>query len=46
MMMMPSARAGVGGEAKAKAEAKSKKVMRATIVRFIGYSSIGVWVVD
>jgi len=36
MMMMPSARAGVGGEAKAKAEAKIKKVNRATIVRCMG----------
>jgi hypothetical protein len=37
MMMIPSARAGVGGEAKAKAEAQSKRVNRATI-RFIGAS--------
>jgi hypothetical protein len=35
-MIMPSAWAGVGDEAKAKAEAKSKRVIRATIVRFMG----------
>jgi hypothetical protein len=34
MIMMPSARAGVGGKAKAKAEAKRKSVNR-PIMRFI-----------
>lgn len=36
MMMMPSARAGVAGEAKAKAEANRKRVNKTTIVRFMG----------
>jgi hypothetical protein len=41
MMMIPSARAGAGGEAKVKAVAKSKRVNRAAI-RFIGSSFVDV----